>query len=347
MSLDILLTKNPIIHRLGSKSVADYRSEYVETATHLNIATGFISNESIIQLKNLVEYRNHQLHLSLLIGMNYMDGFTQLQYDAVKELGEHLEKEGLGNVYVSTNALYHGKMYSFMQDSKCLGSFVGSSNLGSFIGTTHNYIETDLFFSDELGREINDKIVQLTNILGSPVNKTKAPANFKVEQMNLLDGYSGVTKLTGQETEAHFAQASTESVIIPLKDCPKSHLNTYFGAGKIKNRFSTRDYYEVELIISKKTKNLNLLPLKKESDITVVTCDGYKFKCSRQGDCGKNFRSVGDLRILGKWIKGHMENRGALKLGEPVTEETLKKFGMESLVLTASNDRSFWLLEFK
>ena len=346
MSLDILLTRNPIIRALTSKTVGDYTCGCFEVATHLNIATGFISNESIVELKRLIEYRKHQLHLSLFIGMNYMDGFTKLQYEAVKELDSHLEKEGIGNVYVSPSAMYHGKMYSFMRGSQCLGAFVGSSNLGSFIGTSPNYIETDLYFSDELGCEINEKIVRLTDVLGKPVNQVKPPESFKEESIDLLDGCEGVTRLVPSEISQYLAQVSTDRVIIPLKTCPKSHLNTYFGAGKVANRFSRRDYYEVEIIISKTTENLHLLPVKGEGIITVVTYDGYKFDCSRQGDSGKNFRSVGDLRILGKWIKGHMENQGALKLGEAVTENTLKKFGKHHLVLTASKDRSFWILEF-
>ena len=95
----------------------------------MNIATGFISNESIAELRRLIEYRKHTLNLSLFIGMNYIDGFTKLQYDAVKELGEKLIKNDLGNVYVSPKAMFHGKMYSFLKDGECLGAFVGSALL--------------------------------------------------------------------------------------------------------------------------------------------------------------------------------------------------------------------------
>lgn len=49
--MDLLLTKNPIINSLHAKSINDYTSKYFETATQLNIATGFISNESIAELK--------------------------------------------------------------------------------------------------------------------------------------------------------------------------------------------------------------------------------------------------------------------------------------------------------
>lgn len=345
MSLDILLSRNPIIHGLQAKSVCDYTRDYVEVATHLNIATGFVSNESIVALRRLVDYRKSQLHLSLFIGMNYMDGFTLLQYEAVKELGAYLERESIGNVYVSPLAMYHGKMYSFMQGSQCLGAFVGSSNLGSFIGTTQNYIETDLYFPDKLGCEINEKIVHLTKVLGHPVNHVKSPEKFKEEPLELLDCYEGVIKLSSAEKQQYLSRLSTDKVIIPLKTCKKSNLNAFFGAGKVRNRFSRRDYYEVELIINKTTNNLHLLPIGEK--ITIVTRDGYKFDCSRQGDCGKNFRSIGDLRILGRWIKGHMERQGALKLGELVTVDTIEKFGKKSLVLIASVDRDFWVLDIE
>ena len=152
--MDLLLTKNPIINSLRAKNINDYTSKYFETATQLNIATGFISNESIAELKRLVEYRERSLNLSLFIGMNYIDGFTKLQYDAVKELGANLLANGIGNVYVSPKALFHGKMYSFLKGDQCLGAFVGSSNLGSFIGTSQNLIESDIFFEADCGMHL-------------------------------------------------------------------------------------------------------------------------------------------------------------------------------------------------
>ena len=63
----------------------------------------------------------------------------------------------------------------------------------------------------------------------------------------------------------------------------------------------------------------------------------YKFLCGRQGDYLKNFRSQSDLKILGRFIKGSMENAGALEIGKPVTEETLQLFGKRYMVLTKTS----------
>ena len=71
------------------------------------------------------------------------------------------------------------------------------------------------------------------------------------------------------------------------------------------------------------------------------------FECACQGTNSKNFRSAHDLKILGRWIKGQMENCGALKLGEKVTEETLRKFGKTTMVLSQSVDKDFWILKLE
>lgn len=84
--MEVLLSANPIISNINCKSVKDYYRSMIETADHLNIATGFITNDSIVELKNLIEYRNFGLSLDLFIGMNLLEGFTKLQYNAVKEL---------------------------------------------------------------------------------------------------------------------------------------------------------------------------------------------------------------------------------------------------------------------
>ena len=342
--MDLLLTKNPIINSLHTKSINDYTSEYFETATQLNIATGFISNESIAELKRLVEYRKCTLNLSLFIGMNYIDGFTQLQYDAVKELGANLLANGVGNVYVSPKALFHGKMYSFLKGEQCLGAFVGSSNLGSFIGTSQNLIESDVFFEADYGMQVHNRIVEITNILGEPISQAKPIKNFKEPTTDLLDGFEYVRKLNSDEKEKCLLQASQNTIRIPLKTEEKSNLNAYFGAGKVKGRFRRRDYYEVEIIISKKNPNRSIFPVSDDGNFTVVTGDGYMFECACQGTDSKNFRSAHDLKILGRWIKGQMENCGALKLGEKVTEETLRKFGKKTMVLTQSVAKDFWIL---
>ena len=79
---------------------------------------------------------------------------------------------------------------------------------------------------------------------------------------------------------------------------------------------------------------------------TVVTDDGWKFNCKVSGDYSKNFRSEGDLKILGKWLKGRLENAGVLKVGDPVTAQTLREYGRDNFSLKKTIKEGIWFLDF-
>lgn len=347
--MQTLLSQNPIISDIGCKSVKDFYRPMIETADHLNIATGFITNDSIAELKKLIEYRNYSLTLDLFIGMNFLEGFTKLQYNAVRDLNYFLTESKSGRVLLSPKALYHGKMYSFIQNNACLGAFIGSSNLGSFVGTSNNYIEADVYFEGKDAASVNTTIINVIDKLGSDFSILPPVTDFIPSPVELLKDYNHVEQMSQENTFLAKASVFGPIIRIPLKDEPKSNLNTYFGAGKIKDQFSPRGWYEVEIIIPKRTENRDLIPWSNDKErnrnchINVITDDGYKFECYRQGSNGKNFRSAKDLKILGRWIKGQMENDGALELGKPVTQDVLNKFGKRFLVLQQTIDNCWFL----
>jgi hypothetical protein len=325
--MDLLFSDNPLIQTVThTKSISSMYNKLVNSATQFNIATGFISNDSIAELKQLIEYRDGELNLSLFIGMNYIEGFTSIQYKAVQDLDCYLTANHVGKVLLSPKALYHGKMYSFMQNDDCLAAFVGSSNLGSFVGTSQNLIEADAYFSNSEGKKIDEYISQISTALGKEFSLLPQPKLIPVDT-RLLDGYTNVVKLEKTDIDKELALRTGEYVDIPLKTELKSNLNTYFGKGKVKGKYSPRGWYEVEIIVGTRLQNRELLPDKDSGAFTVITKDGYQFDCSRQGDYSKNLRSDKDLKILGRWIKGQMENCGVLEIGKPVTEETLTAFG--------------------
>lgn len=347
--MEILLSFNPIISDIKCRSLKEYYQNMIEVADHLNIATGFITNDSIVELKNLIKYRRYSLSLNLFIGMNLLDGFTKLQYNAVKDLNTFLTESSTGRVFLSPKALYHGKMYSFIHNKSCMGAFIGSSNLGSFVGTSSNYIEADAFFNGNEAIRVNLTIEKVIKKLGEEFSILPPVTKFIESPVELLKDYDYVEQLGLERTKLAKASVYGDKVRIPLKDEPKSNLNTYFGAGKVKDKFSPRGWYEVELIIPKGLENRDLIPWSEDKEenknchIFVITNDGYKFECYRQGDYGKNFRSARDLKILGRWIKGQMEKDGALELGKPVTAEVLSKFGKKYLVLQKTID-DCWLM---
>ena len=143
------------------------------------------------------------------------------------------------------------------------------------------------------------------------------------------------------------------SFAIPIKGyevSPQSNLNVFFGKGRVSKNglVKPRHWYEVELIVPKSVTSQPGYPRSKtdEAVFDVITDDGWSFKCKVSGDYSKNFRSEGDLKILGKWLKGRLENAGVLKVGEPVTAKTLNDYGRNTFSLTKTTVPNLWYLDF-
>ncbi len=344
--MEQLFTQSPML-RFKYNSIDTRRTQLINQAATFNIATGFISSDALAELRRMVALRNGGLTVNLFIGMNYINGFTQLQYSVLKDLNDYLTINNFGKVYVSPNALFHGKLYSFTDiTNRCLGGFVGSSNLSSFLSSSHAYIESDIFFPGTQGSTVDSNIKSIIRDLGVEFSSANPITSFLPKETDLLKGTEGVKKLSDDEFKDAKAHLTNLSIEIPLKTEDKSNLNTYFGAGKTPNRYSPRSWYEVEIIIPQKTLNIDRLPDKNSPPFTVITPNHYSFLCERQGDNSKNLRSSGNLRILGKWIKGEMESEGVLRCGQKVTQKTLDAFGKSKIVLTkAKND--CWFIEMR
>lgn len=330
-------------NKLSKKTMPDVWCSELPKTSILRIATGYITSDAIVELKRIVEL-NKKPRLELFIGMHFLDSFTKSQFEAMKELNSFLLTQKLGHVFLSETERFHGKMYSFEDDKSPFAGLIGSSNLGSFLGTSNNYFEADGLFYDEAHCGIiNDGIKQVVRKLGVLFSEKKIK-KFKSEGA-LTEDCASFEQVSAANKSKIFAKAIDNAFVIPLKTEPKSNLNAFFGKGRENKKSGfilPRPWYEVELIVSAEVTRLKMYPRGKT--FIVYTPDGLRFKCNTSGTNSKNFRSAGGLEVLGRWIKGTMEKQGALTIGQPVTDEVLTKFGHNALAL--SKRGKFWTLGF-
>jgi hypothetical protein len=52
------------------------------------------------------------------------------------------------------------------------------------------------------------------------------------------------------------------------------------------------------------------------------------------------------LKILGKWLKGRLEESNALKIGEPVTKDVLNKYGRSNIKMSQTKINNTYYLDF-
>ncbi|WP_295936182.1 restriction endonuclease PLD domain-containing protein [uncultured Alistipes sp.] len=313
-------------------------------ADNIKIATGFISSDSLIELAKIIEL-NDKPNIELLIGMHYFSGFTKAQYDSAIALHNILEEKKRGAVYISTSTMFHGKLYSFADSQKSYGALVGSSNLGSMVKSSSGLYEADCYFNDDKNiKQVDHTISNLVKDIGIKISDVSIDS-FNKHNV-LLDNHYGVDHVQPEDLVKIWSTKTDLVFDVPVKTEAKSNLNIFFGRGRVSSRgFEVpRPWYEAEFIVPVEITRLPNYP--KERVLTIYTDDGWSFECSSQGQNAKNFRSLGDLQILGRWIKGKLELSGALQIGQPVTADVLNKYGNDTVKLLGTSNPDIWLLDY-
>ena len=342
--MELLLSNYPPAKLQGFNSSINYFEKAIKDCEILRIASGYISSDSLVDLKRIIEL-NKKPRVELLIGMHYFDGFSSSQYVAACALNNFLRENDLGFVYLSDTVKFHGKIYTFSSGNIQRSAVVGSSNLSSMYDSVNRLYEVDVLFKEKESEIINSSVIDIIRKLGRPIEEVDKITI--VEFNHLLENHENVRRISDIEKLSKLGKLTNTTFDLPIKSEPRSNLNPYFGKGrKNKNGFITpRPWYEVELIVPKKITTKSNYPFKRTFE--VFTDDNWVFTCETNGDNSKNFRSKDDLKILGKWIKGRMESKGALITGSPVTDDVIKKYGRNAISLHATDDPNIWFLDFK
>lgn len=328
-------------------------TQLLEKSDELNIASGYISADALIDLKSIIEANNGP-HINLNIGMHFFEGLTKQQKEAVEDLDNTLRSMELGGVYFVVTFPFHGKIISFKSKDQVIGGLIGSSNLTNIVeNKTSRQYEVDYLLPQADCDELDVFITQLRD------KSTRAYCELDVKVIKsknkLLDDQYGVEKADDHVVESIKTNPDFKYEFhIPLKTdgASRSNLNTFNGKGRENKQgfVMPRSWYEVELIVPKTITSQPGYPQSDKSGdggvFNVVTDDGWQFSCKVSGDFSKNLRSEKDLKILGKWLKGRLEHTGVLKTGELCSQETLNKYGRSDFTLAKLKNQDLWYLDF-
>jgi len=336
------------------RTFTDIFYSLIPEATRIDIAVGYITADSLAELKQTVVYNSNIKTLNLLIGMHRWDKFTKLEYNAASDLNSYLMGEGRGEVRLVTPFRFHGKLYCYSDSSGAFAGIVGSNNLSSIVESgSRTYEASSLFREPEYAKKMRSFIEELS------VKATDNLADCEISDFKqnnlLLENHEHVENLPHDRLADCVSALTDTRFVIPLvkdgKVPEKSNLNVFFGKGRLVARtgvIQPRHWYEVELIVPNTVTSLAGYPQKETPGAVfdVITDDGWIFSCKVSGDYSKNFRSEDDLKILGKWIKGRLENAGVLEVGQPVTPETFRQYGRDNFSLTKIDKDNLWYLDF-
>ena len=332
----------------GCKSFLDVFYEYFSKSTQIDIAVGYITADSLAELQKLAEINENHI-INLTIGMHYYDLFSRNEYNAAMKLNQFLRNENRGEVRLVTPFRFHGKLYSYSKDGQPIAGIVGSDNLSSITDSRAKAYEASVLFDDR------DSVKEINSIIKSLVKSSTDNIDaLTIETFKKgsppLENQEHVEKLSDNDRLKYMNARTDLTFNIPLKAAEKSNLNAFFGKGRecSNGLIKPRHWYETEVIVSKEITSQTGYPESREKagSFDVVTDDGWKFKCYVGGTNKKNFRSDGDLKILGRWLKGRLEEKGVLQSGEPVIEETFRQYGRDNFSMTKTTFPNLWYLDF-
>jgi len=343
--------------KTGCKTFSDTFFSLIPQASKLDIAVGYVSSDSLMELKRILELNGNIQQLNLIIGMHYFDHFTKVQYKAAMVLNKFLADNQRGEVKLVHAFKYHGKLYSYSSDTGPFAGIIGSNNLSSIIDGGARVYESSLLIKE------NQQVGQMKDFIDS-LSRTASRniAELEIDTFNatnpVLDGHESAKKVLPIELARILTRLSDIKYEIPAKTEPKSNLNCYHGKGRENTSthlIKPRHWYEVELIVPIDMRKTDHYPKgtpkgQPDTEFRVYTDDGFSFLCQvnggEKGLWNKNLRSSGDLTTLGKWIKGRLENEGVLTIGDVITGETLKAYGRNTITMTKLKGSEDWFLDF-
>lgn len=306
----------------------------------LRMVSGYVGKEMVKQLRIEIEKRQ-DIAVEMVVGMAAKEGLTQASYDMLLALNEDLRQRKhprfkRQGVYVFFSGKggdrargMHAKAYLFDKGTNSQ-LIVGSSNF-SYSGLEPkgniemNVVDTSTALAKEYAVFFEDLY---TNELAIPIDKVedfpiRGRAKFKRTHSptTLLKG----KKLTDFKKHVHVDIDLARNI----ERQPKSNLNACFGEGRwnrTTGKVVLREWYEVEIMVS---SSVTKLPTYPKGNFQVMTTDGFQFEAKTSGANFKNLRSAKDLKILGIWIKGLLEDAGSLTDDpqEIVTRETFEEYG--------------------
>lgn len=343
----------PLGIKEDEETILDCFSEQIKKADRVDIAVGYVSNASLIELAKMVDECSIS-KICLNIGMYYIEGMPEGAYHTAIRINEKWMESNSGEIRIIKTMKYHGKVFCFYKEGKPFSAIIGSANLGVIKLEANNRRQYEIAAITEEVEEVL-KIAQhieslkqancsenIGKINNMPLIREKNMALNEVELVTSVP-HSNVDFYERCKAYVSFflklkVPKATERHIDDGKHYTKSNINVCYAAPRSKRK--PRDWYETQLTVGADIYRMDGYP-EKNKPFFVVTDDGYWFKAHTTSDNNKQFSAVGDELIMGRWLKGRLAAAGIVKpvndtakdterLGM-ITEEMLKEYGCDRL----------------
>lgn len=335
------------------ETILECFNEQIQKADRIEIAVGYVSNASLIELDKMVGECSIS-EICLNIGMYYIEGMPEGAYHTAIRINRKWMEANSGEIRIIKTMKYHGKVFCFYKEGIPFSAIIGSANLGVIKLEANNRRQYEIAAFTEEVEEVSKIAQHIDSLKQSNCSENIETINNMplVREKNMaLNEVELVTSVPRSNVEFYERCKSYVSFFLKLKvpkaaerhiddgkHYTKSNINVCYAAPRSKRK--SRDWYETQLTVGADVYRMEGYP-EKNKPFFVVTDDGYWFKAHTTSDNNKQFSAVGDELIMGRWLKGRLAAAGIVKpvndtakdidrLGM-ITEEMLKEYGCDRL----------------
>ena len=334
----------------------------IEKADRADIAVGYVSLASLEELDRII-CESSVKQITLVIGMYYIEGMPEKIYYTALKINKKWNDMGIGEVRIVRPLKYHGKVYCFYKDGKPFSAVIGSANLSVLkleANTRRQYEICSLTEDLDEAQEIAD-FIERVKAPSCSVNITEAGDMPLIREQNVsLTGIDSVDELPKTDVNIYMRHKTDLTFTLPLKvpayeerfmddtkHYTQSNINVCYSLDtRNPKKPKSRDWYEFQITVSSKIYKLPGYP-EKNVPFYILNDDGLMFKAHTTSQNNKQLSAVGSEHILGRWLKGRLENAGLVKhvldtqadkdrVGM-VTKEVLAAYGCNSLTFTKTD----------
>lgn len=366
----------------NQSTISDCIKKELRESTEVDIAVGYVSGASLVELGNIVRDSGIK-RICLILGMYYHEGVPEGCYRIACELHDEWKKHGIGEVRLVLPMKYHGKVYTFYKNGVPSAAIIGSANLSALKPDASTLRQYELSYKIENPKDI---VATANHCAMLKRDNCSAPIDV-VTDITIIPGHNvaldnivGVEKLTPDKS-ADYRQAVTDcSFPLPLKVpaesekllegrqyYTKSNINVCYSPDtrNSKRPPKARNWYECQLTVASTIYSLPGYP-SQNVPFYLVTDDGYKFLAHTTSQNNKQFAAVGDESIMGRWLKGRLVAAGLVtpvnntlddtEHNGMITKEILKKYGRDVLIFRKTTKQEclengqlvdVWLISFE
>ncbi len=357
----------------------------ISDADKLEIAVGYVSLESLEELRALVKAHNIR-SVKLILGMYERDGITERTLKLARAINAEWTNAGIGEVLVVKPFAFHGKTYAFYQKERITAVIIGSANLSAIKPDSQTLRQYEVSVESEDPDVCADTAELFQKLLKFSVNLEQANLRTVFDVNLALEGDENASRVPLSDFTIFQKHVTGTEFLLPLKApresqkfadnerCfTKSNINVCYAAPRNKNaaKPKPRSWYEIQFTVPIEVRELPGYP-QKNHPFFVATDDGYLFKVHTTSDNNKQFNAKNDELTLGRWLKGRFVSAGFVKpvpdtsadvnRDGMITQEMLDQYGCHSLSLQKTTHQildpcplkgesngpfDLWILRFK